>query len=105
MPADDWPDLGGEMRCVPMFGIETELEIDPIDEGSVSCVGNGEEGAQLPTVERAPAVLVDAVQGRVKPSLEPIGDAERPFRGAIEGLIGNDRTWEGGRLDSARRVI
>jgi len=75
--AEDRADFGRIALRVPMLRIEAEFEIHRIDEHTVVGVRHGEEFAQLPPIERAAARVGDAIERKIKPLLEPVGDPER----------------------------
>ena len=58
-----------------MLGIETEFEIDGINEDAVLCMWYGKQFAQLPAVQCSTPITRVAIERQVKALLEPIGDA------------------------------
>jgi hypothetical protein len=108
MPAEDRPDLRSESGSIPVPGVPAELEICAVEESAVVGVRHGEERAQLCAIEKQPAagaVPRKAVEREIESRLKPLRDAVRPLRNAVEGLIGDDRSRKGGRLDPARSVV
>ena len=105
MPPDDRADLRREPPLVPPFRVDAELEVRAVDELSCIRVGDGKQCSQLEAVEAPAAVVVVAVERQVKTGLEPVRHAQRPFRDAVQRVVGDDRSRERRDLDPGGRVV
>src|ERR1700733_12386292 len=93
--ADDGAYLGGVAPFVPMRRVETEFEIHTVEDVAIVRVRLNEQRSQLEPVVQNRIVAGDRIQREIQSSLEPRGNAVRPFADSVERLV---------RLDSPRKT-
>ncbi len=102
----DRPDLGGHAPRFPIVVIHAELEIHAVKEDVIFGMRPNEEFPQLEAVQRPAAVLgVRTPHRHIKTLLKPVRDAEGPFGGDVDRVVGHDAALEVGSLPPYRGEI
>src|SRR5271168_725463 len=105
VPTDDRPNFRREMVWLPVQCVVAELKVRTIKESVVVRMGPDKEQADFSSVNRRATFLGNAVERKVKPGLEPIGNAISPLGYAVERFVWYQTTGEGRRLRTISNKI